>query len=47
MVLLQEAANEVVAKKTQAKPVTIRFNPPRFLRAIPLVYDPTIAPAFR
>jgi hypothetical protein len=33
MVLVQ-AANEAVAKKTQANPVATRFNLPRFLRAV-------------
>jgi hypothetical protein len=33
--LLLQAANEAVAKKTQANPVATRFNPPRFLRAVP------------
>jgi hypothetical protein len=33
--LLLQAANEAVAKKTQANPVATRFNPPRFHRAVP------------
>jgi hypothetical protein len=33
--LLLQAANEAVAKNTQASPVATRFNPPRFLRAVP------------
>jgi len=56
MVLVQ-AANEAVAKKTQANPVATRFNMPRFPRVVvafslllyrlqPTAYDPTTEEPF-
>jgi hypothetical protein len=33
-VVFEQAANEAVAKKTQANPVATRFNMPRFQRFV-------------